>query len=95
MITLTGLCREVKNWFERSRYQGTFHISGGAIDLNELVVDGSIQDGQYYRIIGSVFNDGVHQYKEPAEQEEESIGNETEADVLQDECMADCLWFRT
>lgn len=62
MITLTGLCREVKNWFERSRYDGTFHISEGAIDLSELERDGAITSGQYYRIIGSVFNDGVHKY---------------------------------
>lgn len=67
MITLTELCREVKNWFARSRYEGTFHISNGAIDLSELVADGSIQDGQYFRIIGSVFNDGVHQYGDTSE----------------------------
>ena len=62
MITLTGLCREVNNWFERSRIHGTFNILDGALDLSTLVADGSIQDGQYFRIIGSVFNDGVHKY---------------------------------
>lgn len=62
MITLTSLCREVNNWFERSRYTGLFRIKDGVIDLNELVMDNSLQDGQYFRIMGSVFNDGVHQY---------------------------------
>ena len=62
MITLTELCREVKNWFEVSRYHGTFTISGGQINLSEMVSDGSLKDGQYFRIMGSVFNDGVHQY---------------------------------
>jgi hypothetical protein len=62
MITLTDLCRELKNWFEMSRYSGLFRITDGVIDLSDLVTDGSLQDGQYFRIVGSVFNDGVYQY---------------------------------
>lgn len=77
MITLTELCREVNNWFKRSSYQGTFHIDSGAIDLSELVSDGSIQDGQYFRIIGSVFNDGVHQYKALPGETDELLEDET------------------
>lgn len=61
---LTDLCRELNNWFEvrddkgeySGRKYGTFTISGGT-----LSVDGA-QDGQYFRIVDSVFNDGVHQY---------------------------------
>ena len=60
-VTITSLCREVNNWFERSRHSGTFHIVDGAIDLSELISSGEIQEGQYFRILGSVFNDGVHQ----------------------------------
>lgn len=55
---LTELCQELRNWFERDRYFGTFTITGGEIALP----DGSVQSGQYFRIVGSVFNDGVHQY---------------------------------
>lgn len=55
---LTELCQELRNWFEREKYFDTFTITGGEI----AVPDGSLQDGQYFRIIGSVFNDGVHQY---------------------------------
>lgn len=62
MITLTDLCRELKNWFEMSRYSGLFRITDGVIDLSDMVTDGSLQDGQYFRIVGSVFNDGVHEY---------------------------------
>jgi len=62
MITLTALCREVNNWFERGRYHGEFHSLDGDIDLSSLEAEGAIQNGQYFRIIGSVFNDGVHQY---------------------------------
>lgn len=55
---LTELCQELRNWFEREKYFGTFTIENGQID----VPDGSLQSGQYFRIVGSVFNDGVHQY---------------------------------
>ena len=62
---LTELCQELKNWFEREKYFGTFTIENGAI----IVPDGSLQNGQYFRIVGSVFNDGVHKYDpENAEQ---------------------------
>ena len=51
---LTELCQELKNWFEREIHVGTFTIEGG-----QLTDCSFLQDGQYYRIIGSVFNDGV------------------------------------
>ena len=57
---LTELCQELKNWFEREKYFGTFTIESGEIAMP----DGSLQDGQFFRVIGSVFNDGVHQYNE-------------------------------
>jgi len=53
---LTELCQELHNWFERDKYFGTFTIEGGNITAPELL------DGQYFRIVGSVFNDGVHKY---------------------------------
>ena len=55
---LTELCQELRNWFDRERHFGTFEITGGSITAPFLV------EGQYYRIIGSIFNDGVHQYGE-------------------------------
>lgn len=67
---LTELCQELRNWFEKEKYFGTFTIEGGQL------TDGSfLQDGQYYRIIGSVFNDGVHKY-EPNNAESEELHNE-------------------
>ena len=56
---LTELCAELRNYFEvpNGRHFGTFTISGGSIAPLEF-----LQEGQYFRIIGSVFNDGVHQY---------------------------------
>ena len=53
---LTELCQELRNWFELDRRYGTFTISGGALTADFLV------EGQYYRIRGSIFNDGVHQF---------------------------------
>ena len=55
---LTELCQELRNWFERKKFFGTFTIEDGQIE----VPDGSLQDGQYFRIVGSIFNDGVHVY---------------------------------
>lgn len=53
---LTELCQELRNWFDRERHTGTFTIENGNIAADFL------QDGQYFRIIGSIFSDGVHQY---------------------------------
>ena len=52
---LTELCQELRNWFDLNRYTGTFTISDGALTADFLL------SGQSYRIIGSIFNDGVHQ----------------------------------
>lgn len=54
---LTELCQELKNWFEREIHHGQFVIEGG-----QLADCSFLQDGQYYRIVGSVFSDGVHQW---------------------------------
>lgn len=54
---LTELCQEIRNWFELERHFGVFKIEGG-----QLADVSFLKDGQYFRIIGSVFNDGVHQY---------------------------------
>lgn len=56
---LTELLAEIRNYFEvpNGRHFGKFEIIGGGIAPLEF-----LQEGQYFRIIGSVFNDGVHQY---------------------------------
>lgn len=70
---LTEICQFLRNWFERDRLTGQFVVSGGTITY----ADGtalSILEGQYYRVVGSVFNDGVHQYGEPLTDEPEFVG---------------------
>ena len=56
---LTEICAELRNWFvvPNGVQIQTYTISGGSIAPLDF-----LQEGQYFRIIGSVFNDGVHQY---------------------------------
>ena len=56
---LTELCAELRNYFEvpNGRHFRKFTISGGSIAPLDF-----LQEGQYFRIVGSVFNDGVYQY---------------------------------
>lgn len=70
---LTELCQELRNWFDLDRKYGTFTISSGALAADFLA------NGQYYRIIGSVFNDGVHKYGDTS-------------DVLTDEVFDGSVW---
>lgn len=53
---LEAVLQCIHNWFEVGIHPGTYTIEGGALELPFL------QEGQYFRIIGSVFNDGLHQY---------------------------------
>lgn len=58
---LEQVLREVNNWFlvPGGIHAGKFTVQDGSITLPFL------QTGQYFRVVGSVFNDGLHQY--PAE----------------------------
>jgi hypothetical protein len=65
---LTELCEEIHNWFDRDqpKYVGEFSISSGVVyaeDGNPL----EILPNQFFRVIGSVFNDGVHQAGDAAD----------------------------
>ena len=57
-ITITDFCEEVNNYFDQVRIFGAFEIKNGSLDLS----DPDVKDGQYIRIVGSTFNDGVHPY---------------------------------
>lgn len=61
---LNEVCAYLKNYFDMNdnheqlpSWEGEFVISDGIIDLS-----GKILDGQYFRIQGSIFNDGVYEY---------------------------------
>ena len=53
---LTELCQELHNCFEREKRSGSFRIVDGMLEADFL------RPGQYFRVMGSIFNDGVHQY---------------------------------
>ena len=55
---LTEVCAWLRNHFEREVYREKVIISGG----NITGFDDRLFDGQYFRIQGSVLNDGVHLY---------------------------------
>lgn len=55
MITLDDICAEIHNYFVTDKKFGVFTISGGSISPLDFLAE-----GQYFRIVGSVFNDGVY-----------------------------------
>lgn len=57
---MTELCGYLRNWFDKKRYFGDFTITSGVISGS---VDLELLENQYIRIVGSVLNDGVYQYK--------------------------------
>ena len=71
---LYELLTELRNWFcgESDRHTGEYEISGGVLSPNDFLLP-----GQYYRIIGSVYNDGVYQFG---------------ADFLTDETFTGAVW---
>lgn len=56
---LSEICHELKNWFDRDQphFYGTFEIKNNHIADTEF--ESVIKPNQYFRICGSVFNDGV------------------------------------
>lgn len=75
---LTEICNYLKNWFDydQPKFYGKFKIENGSISsVSEGDMD--IIAGQYFRIIGSVLNDGVY----------------TLADELEDEVFDGAVWL--
>lgn len=56
LSTIEALCGEVHNYFEQSKEIGDYAIEDGGISLPFLSV------GQFFRIVGSKFNDGIYVY---------------------------------
>ena len=76
LLTLDSVCAYCNNYFTRREwmYPGEYSIINGV-----LPDTGFLQTNQYYRIIGSIFNDGVHQ-----------VGNPD--DILTDETFSGAIW---
>ena len=56
---INELCNEINNWFEDEKHFDEYKIESGIIAPSV-----NLAEGQYYRIIGSLFNDGVHKFGE-------------------------------
>lgn len=69
--TLEKIMSYIHNWFVYQITVDEWEIVGNSLDLPFL------QDGQFFRVVGSVFNDGLHQYP---------------ADDLQDETFKGGIW---
>ena len=61
---LNELCMELKNWFDRGlpKFHGAITIENGAIKDEDILA--ALKPNQYFRIVGSVFNDGVYKNDE-------------------------------
>jgi hypothetical protein len=55
-LILTEVCDYLNNYFWEKKIVGKFSIEDGSVTIPAL------KNGQYFRIIGSTFNDGVHLY---------------------------------
>lgn len=66
--TLTKVCEYLNNFFDEKRIAGTFQITGGTLEV------AGIKEGQYIRITGSTFNNGVHIYPATDLKDEEFEG---------------------
>lgn len=53
---LETLLMHLHNWFVVGIHSGDYSIKDGSVALPFLV------DGQYFRVFGSLFNDGLHKY---------------------------------
>lgn len=83
---ISELCAELRNYFlrdyvnpEQYMHSGSFVIANG--EMQSLPF---LKFGQYYRIVGSTFNDGVHKYSanhRGAEDSETLIDEEFEGTI--------------
>ena len=77
---ISELCAELRNYFLRDYTNPEHYIHYGSF----VIADGEMQSlpflkvGQYYRIIGSTFNDGVHKYgaTPPSVEDSETLTDE-------------------
>lgn len=67
---LSELCKEINNWFQYEYHFGKFKIEGGKL----TDFDSILKDGQYFRIVGSVLNDGVYEWPASDLKDEEFDG---------------------
>jgi len=72
-LVLTEVCDYLNNYFWEKKIKGHFVIQNG------LVTIAGLKDGQYFRILGSTFNNGVHKY--PTSVDNKLIDEEFDGEV--------------
>lgn len=72
-MILEKIMLHLHNWFEKEKHEGDYTIEDSTLVLDFLLPN------QYYRIVGSVFNDGLHKYGDAE-------------DVLTDESFTGEIW---
>lgn len=72
-MMLNELCLELKNFFDKGqpKFFGEITIEDGKIKNEEILE--KISAGQYFRIVGSIFNDGTYCFNEELELEDETF----------------------
>ena len=70
---LTEILAYLRNYFVVATHEGDFEIVGGNVPLDFL------QQGQYFRIVGSIFNDGVYCYADDLQLIDEVFEGKIEA----------------
>lgn len=64
MVYIYEVCQYIKNWFikdaKKDIHKGTFKVENGNISPQ---ID-FLENNQYYRIKGSILNDGVYQFND-------------------------------
>ena len=84
---ISELCAELRNYFLRDYVNPEHYIHYG----NFVIANGEMQNlpflkiGQFYRIVGSTFNDGVHKYSANHRDAEDS-------ETLTDEEFEGAIW---
>lgn len=72
-MMLNELCQEIRNYFDKAlpKFLGTIEIKDGKITNDAFLA--AIQPNQYFRIVGSIFNDGVYCFKDELTLEDETF----------------------
>lgn len=69
-MTITDFCDEIHNYFELEKYIETVTIENGQL----AGFSDRLQTNQYFRIVGSVFNNGVYKYPTSGLTDETFVG---------------------
>lgn len=72
-MMLNELCQEIRNYFDKAqpKFFGTIEIQDGQF-VDAEILD-KMKPNQYFRIVGSIFNDGVYCFNEELTLEDETF----------------------